>query len=117
MTLKVTDAGDRQRFEAFVDGKLAGFADYIRCDDVIVLPHTEVEPEFEGHGVGGALARAAFDDAAARRQPVRPICPFIADWIARHPSYKHLVEADASGASGAPGAPGASGASGGGDRA
>ncbi|HUK68401.1 MAG TPA: GNAT family N-acetyltransferase [Streptosporangiaceae bacterium] len=97
MTVEVTDAEDRHRFEAFLDGKLAGFAEYIRRDNVIVLPHTEVEPEFEGHGVGGALARAALDDAAARGKPVRPLCPFIADWIARNPAYKHVAEADAAG--------------------
>ena len=62
-------------------------------DDVIVFTHTEVEPEFEGRGVGGALARAALDDAAARKLTVRPLCPFIAGWIARHPDYEYLTEA------------------------
>jgi uncharacterized protein len=50
-----------------------------------------VEPEFEGHGVGGALARTALDEAAARKLSVRPLCPFIAGWISRHPDYQHLV--------------------------
>ncbi len=97
MNLTVTDARDRRRFEVWVDGKLAGFADYIRCDDVIVFPHTEVDPAFEGQGVGGALARAALDDAAARGKAVRALCPFMAGWIARHPAYEHLKERAGSG--------------------
>jgi uncharacterized protein len=89
----VTDAQERQRFEAFLDGKLTGFAEYIRRDGVIVLVHTEVDPESEGHGIGSALARAALDDAAARGEQVRAPCPFISDWIGRHPAYQHLLAA------------------------
>ncbi|MGE5290513.1 MAG: GNAT family N-acetyltransferase [Micromonosporaceae bacterium] len=93
MELTVTDAPGRQRFEAWADGKLAGFAQYIRSDDLMVFTHMEVEPEFEGRGIGGALARAGLDDAAARKLRVRPLCPFIAGWIARHPDYKRLTGA------------------------
>ena len=93
MDVSVTDAPERHRFEAWADGELAGFAQYIRRDDVIVFTHTEVDPEFEGHGIGGALARAALDDSAARELRVRAKCPFIAAWIARHPSYTRLLEA------------------------
>jgi predicted GNAT family acetyltransferase len=97
MNLKVADAPDRHRFEAWLDGKLAGFASYIVRDEVIVFTHTEVDPAFEGHGVGGALARTALDEAAARSVRVRALCPFIAGWIAGHPEYQHLtVPADGS---------------------
>jgi uncharacterized protein len=91
MNLEVVDTPDRHRFEAWSDGKLAGFASYSRSDDVIVFTHTEVDPAFEGHGVGGALARTALDEAAARGLRVRALCPFIADWIARHPEYQQLT--------------------------
>ena len=97
MTLNVTDAPERHRFQAWADGKLAGFADYIRRDMVIVFTHTEVDPAFEGQGVGGALARAALDDAATRGERVVASCPFMADWIARHPAYERLLRADAEG--------------------
>jgi uncharacterized protein len=98
MNLTVTDAADRHRFEARIDGKLVGFATYIRRPGVIVFPHTEVEPAVEGQGVGGALARAALDDAAARGERVRALCPFMAGWIDGHPDYQHLTEEAGSGA-------------------
>jgi uncharacterized protein len=93
MDVSVTDAPERHRFEAWADGRLAGFAEYIRRDGLIVFTHTQVDPEFEGHGVGGALAHAALDDSAAHKLRVRAQCPFIADWIERHPGYERLLEA------------------------
>ncbi|WP_026424227.1 GNAT family N-acetyltransferase [Actinokineospora inagensis] len=91
MPLEVTDAADRHRFEAHLDGSPAGFAEYIRGQDLVVYPHTEVSPEFEGKGVGGALARAALDDARARGLAVLATCPFIAAWMRRHPDYLDLA--------------------------
>ena len=91
--LAVTDATERSRFEAHgPDGALAGFLEYIRGDDLVIYPHTEVDPAFEGQGVGGTLARAALEDARARGLKVRASCPFVAGWLVRHPEYKDLVE-------------------------
>jgi len=86
------NAGDR-RYEARVDGSLAGFAAYrLRGADVIVFTHTEVDPAHEGQGIGGALARGALDDVRARgERRVVALCPFIAAWLARHPDYQDLV--------------------------
>jgi predicted GNAT family acetyltransferase len=81
-----------RRYEAHVDGALAGFAEYQLTDELIVFTHTEVDPAYEGQGVGSAIARSALDDvrdAGARR--VLPLCPFVSGWIARHPDYRPLV--------------------------
>ncbi|OLR94356.1 GNAT family N-acetyltransferase [Actinokineospora bangkokensis] len=89
--VEVVDVPERKRFEARVDGKLAGFAEYLRHDNLVVLPHTEVDSAFEGKGVGGALARAALDDVRERGVPVLATCPFIAGWMQRHPEYLDLA--------------------------
>ncbi|PPK66408.1 GNAT family N-acetyltransferase [Actinokineospora auranticolor] len=91
MAVEVTDVAERHRFEATVDGRFAGYAEYIRSHTVVVYPHTEVDSSFEGHGVGGALARAALDDARERGLPVLATCPFIAAWMRRHPEYLELA--------------------------
>jgi uncharacterized protein len=91
--LTVIDAEESSRFEARGgNGTLAGFLEYVRSDDLVVYPHTEVDPAFEGQGVGGTLARAALDDARARGLKVRAGCPFVAGWLVRHPEYKDLQE-------------------------
>ncbi|MFI0353183.1 GNAT family N-acetyltransferase [Actinomadura sp. 9N407] len=91
MNVTITDAADRHRFEAHIDGSLAGFAEYMRSDKLVVYPHTVVEPAYEGKGIGGALARAALDDARERGLPVLATCPFIAAWLRRHPEYEDLA--------------------------
>ena len=83
---------DESRWEAHVGGVLAGFAAYQVVDDDVVFTHTEVDPAFEGRGVGGALARGALDEVAQDDSlRVVPRCPFIKAWIARHPDYAALV--------------------------
>ena len=83
---------DKHRYEAHLDGELAGFAEYQLTDQLIVFTHTEVKPRFEGKGVGSALAKFGLD--AVRAEGVRqvlPLCPFIKSWIHRHPAYADLL--------------------------
>jgi len=80
------------RYEARVDGELAGFAAYELTDRLVIFTHTEVDGRFEGHGVGGALARFGLDDVrAGGTHQVLPLCPFIKSWIHRHPDYADLL--------------------------
>ncbi|MFF8770992.1 GNAT family N-acetyltransferase [Kitasatospora sp. NPDC015120] len=91
MTVTIRDAEQARRFEARVGDTLAGFAEYLRSDELVVYPHTVVEPAYEGQGIGGTLARAALDDARARGLAVLATCPFIKAWMARHPEYLDLA--------------------------
>ena len=88
----VTRNPDEHRWEAHIGGSLAGFAAYQQTDELVVFTHTEVDPAFEGRGVGGALARHALDEVEAEgTRKVMPLCPFIKAWIGRHPDYIPLV--------------------------
>ncbi|MEO3778440.1 GNAT family N-acetyltransferase [Micromonospora sp. B11E3] len=90
--LTATDAPERERFEARDEtGAVAGVVTYQLTGAIIVYTHTEVDPAYEGKGVGSALARAVLDDARARRRAVVPVCPFLADWLTRHPEYDDIV--------------------------
>ncbi|HQF02512.1 MAG TPA: GNAT family N-acetyltransferase [Phycicoccus sp.] len=90
--IDVTDNKDQDRFEARLDGELAGFAEYKLTSDLIVFTHTEVDPAFEGKGVGSALARHALDDVRERGNlKVLATCPFIKAWIGKHPEYIELL--------------------------
>ena len=88
----VTDNPTEQRFEAHVDGSLAGFAAYQLTDELIVFTHTEVEPAFEGQGIGSALARGALDQVReAGSRSVLAVCPFIKGWMLKHEDYADLL--------------------------
>ena len=80
------------RYEARVAGEVAGFAEYLLAKDLVVFTHTEVDPRFEGQGVGSAIARFALDDVRADgSRRVLALCPFIKGWIERHPDYQPLA--------------------------
>jgi predicted GNAT family acetyltransferase len=68
----VSDAPERERFEVTVDGELAGFLVYRAKTGLLALIHTEVEDRFEGHGLGGRLARFALDQAREQSLAVLP---------------------------------------------
>ncbi|GIH94189.1 GNAT family N-acetyltransferase [Planobispora siamensis] len=91
---KVADNPGAGRFEITVDGTVAGFAEYTRAGSKISLTHTEIDPSFEGRGLGSILARGALDGARAQGLGVLPFCPFIRGYIERHPEYLDLVPAD-----------------------
>jgi predicted GNAT family acetyltransferase len=88
----VTRNEDENRWEAHLDGELAGVAAYHLTDELVVFTHTEVDPAFEGKGIGSALARHALDEVRAEgTRKVMPLCPFIKAWIGRHRDYVPLV--------------------------
>ena len=88
----VTDNPEQSRYEAHLDGELAGIAEYHLTKSSIVFTHTEVLDAFAGNGVGSALARHALDDVRAKGgRDVVPVCPFIHGWIDDHPDYADLV--------------------------
>ncbi len=87
----VRDAPEAGRYELLVSGQLAGLATYTLSGDTMTIPHAEVQPAFEGRGLGARLARFALDDVRRRGLRVVPRCPFIAAYIKRHPEYADLV--------------------------
>jgi predicted GNAT family acetyltransferase len=93
MTTAVTDNREQSHYELHVDGQLAGWIVYRDAPDVVTMVHTEIEPEWEGHGLGSVLAAGSLDDVRARGLKVRPLCPFVAAYIERHPEYADLVQA------------------------
>ncbi|SLM89620.1 GNAT family N-acetyltransferase [Brachybacterium nesterenkovii] len=89
--VEITDAPEASRYEARIDGELAGWADHHRSGDVVAIPHTVVLPEHGGRGVGSALVRYALDDIRARGLRIDPVCPFVASYIERHPEHQDLL--------------------------
>jgi predicted GNAT family acetyltransferase len=91
VAVEVHDNPDEQRYEAVVDGELAGFTAYRRQPGLVAFVHTEVEDAFEGHGVGSILIREALEDVRRRGFEVLPFCPFVNSFIAEHREFVDLV--------------------------
>jgi uncharacterized protein len=89
--LHLIDQPRQHRYAARLDDEVVGIAAYYRQGDIITFTHTEVAGQVEGQGIGSRLARYALDDARAQGWRVRPRCPFIRDYLDRHPEYADLV--------------------------
>jgi hypothetical protein len=89
--LEVVDNAESSRYEILLDGESVGFAAYHDTADGVLLPHAEVRTELNGQGIGTALAAGALDDIRRQGKRAVPLCPFIVDFVQRHPEYKDLV--------------------------
>jgi predicted GNAT family acetyltransferase len=90
--VKVSKNPEQSRYEAAVDGEIAGTAEYELEEGRIIFTHTVVDDAYEGQGVGSALARQALDDVrndGSRRVVAQ--CRFIKAWIDKHPDYQDLL--------------------------
>ncbi len=79
------------RFALTVDGQPAGMITYRDNHDVRAMPHTEVDPAFQGRGLATVLITAALDQTRAEGLHVLPMCPAIAKYIRTHAEYADLV--------------------------
>lgn len=80
------------RYEARIEGSVAGFAAYRTDGDAVVFTHTEVEPRWEGQGVASQLAAGALDDVIAAGGRIVSECPFISKYVQENPAYADYVE-------------------------
>jgi predicted GNAT family acetyltransferase len=86
----IQDVPERHRYELTVDGEIAGFSVYRLSDGIMTFEHTEVDPAFEGQGLGSRLAKFGLDDVRSRGLRIRIECPFIRTYLRRHPEYADL---------------------------
>lgn len=92
--VRVVDDPAQLRYELWVGETRAGSIAYRAEPGAVVLIHTDVNPVFEGRGLGARLTAGALDDIRARGLFVVPLCPFVAAHIRRHPEYADLVVGD-----------------------
>jgi predicted GNAT family acetyltransferase len=90
----VRDVPELDRFELEVDGVAAGFVQYRRRPGALAFMHAEIDPAYEGVGLGGILVAAALAEARREGAHVLPFCPFVRSYIARHPEYLDLVPSE-----------------------
>lgn len=89
-TDNITDNTARSRYELAVDDAVA-FIDHVREGEAVAFTHTEVPEAMAGKGVGSKLVRGALDDARRRGFKVVPRCPFVREYVERHPEYQDII--------------------------
>jgi uncharacterized protein len=85
MEPRVVDNPADDRYELWLDDRLAGEIRYTRAGERVVLVHTEVGPEYKGKGLADVLVKGALDDLRERGIEYVPVCPFVRAYLRRHP--------------------------------
>jgi predicted GNAT family acetyltransferase len=91
MDPRVVDNPEALRYELWLGERRAGFIEYRLEPGTILLVHTEVEPDFEGQGLGARLVAGALDDIRARGLKLVPLCPFVRSYLRHHPDQGDLA--------------------------
>lgn len=89
----VRDDPENSRLVVELDGHIAELV-YREEPDRLVLVHTGVPDELEGHGIGGTLVRAGVERARAEGRTLAPWCPFARRWLEDHPDVASTVSID-----------------------
>jgi predicted GNAT family acetyltransferase len=89
--VEVVNNEKESRFEASSLEGLAYLTYREMRDGTLLLIHTEVPAELAGRGLASRLARTALNLARDRGVKVIVRCPFVTEYIARHPEYHDLV--------------------------
>src|SRR5438128_1220925 len=79
VSYEVRDNRERSRYELFADGARIGIADYRVRGDVVVIPHTEIDRDKRGHGLGAILVAGALDDIKSAGRSVVAQCWYVAE--------------------------------------
>lgn len=78
------------RYEIFLDGELAGYAEYVERAGVRDFNHTLTFPQFRGHGLAAKVVEFALDDSRAHDFKVMATCWFVDEFIGAHQQYEDL---------------------------
>lgn len=87
---EVRDNREAGRFELEEQGHVA-HADYEKDGEVVVFTHTLVPPALQGMGVGSRLVEGALAQVREQGLKLRPLCKFVAAYIAKHPEWRDLL--------------------------
>jgi predicted GNAT family acetyltransferase len=90
MTQEVLDNTAERRYEMKLDGGMA-FIDYTVAGNVRTLTHAEVPVALRGGGVAARLTSGALDLVRSQGIKVVPRCPYVVNFIDRHPQYQDLL--------------------------
>ena len=81
------------RYELWDGDAMVGIADYAESGNAVVFPHTEINYDRRGQGLGAVLVRGALDDVRASGRRIVARCWYVAEFIDDNPEYRDLLAA------------------------
>jgi predicted GNAT family acetyltransferase len=91
-SIEITRNEGLRKFVATVDGVAVTTVEFMLTPELVIFTHTETHPDFEGQGVASVAVRHALADARDRGYSVLALCPFVKDFVTKHPDeYADLL--------------------------
>ncbi|WP_327095002.1 N-acetyltransferase [Nocardia vinacea] len=91
MSTEVRNNFALERFEIYVDGAIAGYAEYQDTAAERAFIHTEIDSEYEGRGCGRVLVQAALNASRQEGFGILPMCPMVRHVVESRPEYIAMV--------------------------
>ncbi|MEZ5185439.1 MAG: GNAT family N-acetyltransferase [Candidatus Nanopelagicales bacterium] len=82
------------KFRLMHAGRRIGVIEYRQDGNQVTMDHTVVSEKYSGQGLAARLVEAALADVRANGETVVPRCPYVRDFIAKHPEWADLVPAE-----------------------
>lgn len=83
---------EQDRFTISVDGRQAGFTEFIDHDGQRIFPHTVVDEEFSGRGLATILVREALESTRDAGLRIVPVCSMVAGFVEKNPEFNAIVD-------------------------
>jgi uncharacterized protein len=93
-TPEIVHAEARHRFEIHLGRTVIGTSYYRAEQGRRVFTHTEVDPDYQGHGLATQLIEYALNDTRAAGLRIVAQCPTVAAYVGRHPEFDDVVDRD-----------------------
>jgi predicted GNAT family acetyltransferase len=95
-TPEIAHIAARHRFEIHLGRTVIGTSYYRAEATRRVFTHTEIDPDYQGHGLATQLIEHALNDTRAAGLRVVAQCPTVAAFVAKHPEFDDIVDRDSS---------------------
>ena len=92
MTIQHKEGNSRGMFYVEDDGDIVAEIVYAKGgDDVLIIEHTEVDEELQGHNIGYELVHKTVDYARSHGLKVSPVCPFAKAVFDKRADFKDVL--------------------------
>lgn len=88
---EIVHASAKNRFEIHLGRAVIGKTFYRAENGNRAFTHTEVDPDYQGHGLASQLIEHALDTTRGEGLRVVALCPTVAAFIAKRPEYHDLL--------------------------
>jgi uncharacterized protein len=93
MQVPTIERSDRKRrYELRVGSDVIGFSQYRDDAGRRVFIHTEIEPDYQGHGLATQLIEWALNDTRTAGMRIGATCPTVVAYLAKNHEFDDLLD-------------------------